>query len=137
MEGWVWLDGVENFEKSKRARAWKYWEESFLFIYLIELMAQTGAILLGAETAFQDDVVFAKIERVEFFGRPQAGTRLDIEVEAEGIRREGGWFFGQVFQKDTKIAEGRVLLMNIGRLRPDGKGPVTFPEKLLQAVKGE
>ena len=132
--GWIWLDGVESFEKSKRARAWKKWEGSFPLSYLIELMAQTGAVVLGAESGFQEDVVFTKIEKVEFFARPKE-ARLEIEAEADGIRREGGWFSGRVFQEGNKLAEGRVLLMNIGRLLPDGVGPITFPDELLQAVK--
>ncbi|GEM_PF-2135859 len=130
---WVWLDGMESFEKSKRARAWKKWEALFPLSYLIELTAQTGAVILGAESDYQQDIVFTKIENFEFFGRPKPQVRLEIEVEADGLRREGGWFSGRIFQEGNQLAEGRVLLMNIGRLRPDGKGPVTFPEQLQNA----
>lgn len=131
---WVWLDGVDTFEKAKRVSAWKEWEDSFPASYLIELVAQAGAILLGAESHFKDDVVFTKIEGVEFLGRPQAGKRLEIEVESEGLRLEGGWFRGRIFQDGNKMLEGRVLLMNIGRLRPDGQGPITFPKELIEGL---
>jgi hypothetical protein len=133
--GWIWLDGVEVFEKATRVKAWKKWEASFPVAYLVEMIAQAGAILLGAESRFEDDVVFTKIEGAQFFGRPQAGRRLEIEVQAENLRVEGGRFLGRIFQEGEKILEGRVLLMNIGRLRPDGKGPVTFPEPLIEALK--
>lgn len=131
---WVWLDGVETFEKSKSVRAWKKWDSAFPSAYLIEMMAQAGAVLLGAESDFQEDIVFTKIETVEFFHQPQAGRRLAIEAEPDGLRREGGWFRGIIFQDGEKIVEGRVLLLNVGRLRPDGEGPITFPPQFIEAV---
>ena len=96
---WVWLDGVQEFEKAKRVKAWKKWETSFPLAYLVEMIAQAGAILLGAESQFESDVVFTKIEGVEFFGQPQAGKRLDIEAQTESLRAEGGWFRGRIFQE--------------------------------------
>lgn len=132
---WVWIDGVEAFEKARSVRAWKQWEALFPTTYLVELIAQAGAILLGAESDFEEDVVFTKIEGVEFLGQPQAQKRLEIEVEAESLRREGGWFRGRIFQEGHKILEGRVLLMNVGRLRPDGLGPITFPQQLIEALR--
>lgn len=132
---WIWLDGVEAFEKAKSVRAWKKWEASFPLAYLVEMIAQAGAILLGAESSFQNDIVFTKIEEVQFLGQPESEKRLDIEVEPQSLRTEGGWFLGRVFQEGQKLLEGRVLLMNIGRLRPDGQGPITFPQQLIEALK--
>lgn len=133
--GWVWLDGVRNFEKAKRVEAWKKWESRFPEGYLVEMVAQAGALLLGAETDFQSDVVFIKIEGFEFLKRPVDGKRLEIEAETESLRREAGWFNGQIHQNGEPVARGRVLLMNVGRLRPDGKGPITFPRPLLEGLK--
>ena len=99
-------------------------------------MAQAGAVLLGAESNFEEDIVFTKIQGVKFLNPPEEGKRLDIEVEVDSLRKEGGWFLGRVFQEGVKIAEGRVLLMNVGRLRPDGMGPITFPSELVKALKG-
>ena len=132
---WVWLDGVEIFEKGKRVSAWKKWDSAFPLTYLVEMVAQAGAILLGAESRFENDVVFTKIEEVEFLALPEGGERLLIEAEPEGLRLEGGWFRGRIFQGENKILEGRVLLMNVGRLRPDGQGPITFPLPLIEALK--
>lgn len=132
---WVWLDGVEHFEKGSRLGAFKKWEAGFPRVYLIEMMAQAGAILLGAESGFTEDVVFTKIEAVEFFTLPVAGENLEILVEADALRREAGWFRGEIFQKGEKVAQGRVLLMNVGRLRKEGEGPVTFPEPLIEGLK--
>lgn len=132
---WVWLDGVETFEKGKKVSAWKKWDASFPLTYLVEMIAQAGAILLGAESRFESDVVFTKIEAVEFLVLPEGEKRLLIEVEPEGLRLEGGWFRGRIFQGENKILEGRVLLMNVGRLRPDGQGPITFPLQLIEALK--
>lgn len=133
---WIWLDGIEAFEKSRGVRAWKKWESQFPSAYLIELIAQAAGLLLGAESRFQDDIVFTKIEGVRFTGPPQQGKRLEVEVEADNLRREGGWFHGRILQDGNPITEGRVLLMNVGRLRPDGKGPITFPAPLVEALKG-
>lgn len=131
---WVWLDGVDQFEKEKRVKAWKRWDHSFPQTYLVEFIAQAGAILLGAESEFREDVVFTKVEKVEFLGRPRNGERLEIEVEADGLRREGGWFSGWISQRGEKIFEGRVLLMNVGKLLPDRGGPITFPEQLIRSL---
>ena len=125
---------MDVFEKAKKVVAWKNWRASFPAAYLIEMMAQAGAVLLGAESNFEEDIVFTKMQGVEFLNPPEEGKRLDIEVEAEGLRKEGGWFLGRIFQEGVKIAEGRVLLMNVGRLRPDGMGPITFPRQLIETV---
>ena len=98
-------------------------------------MAQAGAILLGAENGFTEDVVFTKIEAVEFLAAPVAGENLEIFVEADALRREAGWFRGEIFQKGERVVRGRVLLMNVGRLRQDGVGPITFPEPLTEGLK--
>lgn len=134
-KGWIWLDGIDDFVKATSVRAWKQWKASFPSSYLVEFIAQAGAILLGAESDFKEDVIFTKIEGVQFLSRPETGKRLDIEVEPESLRREGGWFLGRIFQEGKRIAEGRVLLMNIGRLRPDGDGPITFPEQLIEGFE--
>ncbi len=134
--GWIFLDGVTAFERAKSVKAWKNWQALFPLTYLIEMIAQAGAILLGAESNFEDDVVFTKVEAVQFLERPDPAKRLEIEAAPENIRREGGWFVGRIFQGENKIMEGRVLLMNVGRLRPDGKGPITFPNELVSALKG-
>ena len=131
---WIWLDGVVEFKRSQSIKAWKKWENSFPPAYLIEMIAQAGAILLGLETDFQQDIVFTKIEAMEFSGQPQEGERLEIEVQVDGLRQEGGWFQGRIFQDGNKILEGKVLLMNVGRLRPDGQGPITFPPQLIAGL---
>ena len=134
--GWIWLDGIDDFVKGKSVRAWKEWRAPFPGSYLVEFIAQAGAILLGAESDFTEDVIFTKVEGVQFLSRPQTGKRLDIEVEPGSLRREGGWFLGRIFQEGNKIVEGRVLLMNVGRLRPDGNGPITFPQELVEGLRG-
>ncbi len=131
---WIWLDGIRDFEKAKSVKAWKKWQSSFPLPFLIEMVAQAGGLLLGAESNYEEDIVFTKVEGIEFLKQPQEGI-LEIEVEPDGLRREGGWFQGRIFQGDTKIMEGRLLLMNVGRLRSDGKGPITFPQQLMSALK--
>lgn len=133
--GWVWLDGVEHFEKSRVVKAWKKWENPFPAAYLVEMMAQGGAILLGAENGFSEDLVFIKMQDIQFLGRPEGGQRLEVQVEPEGLRPEGGWFRGVIRHEGNKLVEGKVLLMNVGRLRPDGQGPITFPRHLIEGLE--
>ena len=131
---WIWLDGVNHFEKGKSVQAFKFWKNDYPLPFLIEMVAQASGLLVGAESNFEEDIVFTKIEGMEFLKQPKQG-KLEIAVESDGIRREGGWFSGQIFQDGSKIMHGRVLLMNVGRLRPDGKGPITFPQQLMSGLK--
>ena len=55
------------------------------------MMAQTGGLLVGAESDYKNDVVFAKIEHATFSEVPVSGTPITIEACADGLAPEGGW----------------------------------------------
>ena len=66
---WILLDSVELIEKGKMSRTTSRVPPSGPFeteILLIEMMAQTAGLLLGAETDFEHDIIFAKIENAKF-----------------------------------------------------------------------
>lgn len=134
---WLLLDDIERIEKGKRAVAQsrvpaaEYSRE----VLMTEMMAQTGAVLLGAESDYQKDMVFAKIEFAEFLPPYQAGQRLRIEATAEGFRPEGAWIDGVIRTGDREVARGRLLLMQLEGLIPGHGKPVTFHQEFMEHFK--
>ena len=133
---WILLDEVVAIEKGKRARArGRIPEGEFNAEFLLmEMMAQTGGILAGAETHYQQDYIFAKIEQAWFeASKWKPGEGIQIEVSCELIRPEGGWFDGTVrSESQPLLASSRFLLMNVGLLRPETGKPVTFSNNFMQ-----
>lgn len=132
---WIWLDEVRSFERARHVQAVKRWQSFFPKVYLVEMMAQAGAILLGAESDFQNDVLFSKIEKMEFLETPEPDEEIEIHVKVDALRPEAGWFHGEIEQNRKKIARGRVLLVNVGRLLPGRREPITFPSFLLEKIR--
>lgn len=133
---WLLLDEVLEIERGKRARTKSRIlpEEFSPELLLLEMMAQTGGLLLGAESDFQHDVIFAKIEKARFFaGRNEMplGQTLQIEAASENLRSEGAWIQGSIQGSQGKIAEAKFLLMNVNRLIPGFPKPITFHEAFM------
>jgi len=95
-------------------------------VLMIEMMAQTGALVLGAQHDFRQDVVFAKIAGVRFFNDAPSGAEIIIRAAADGLRPEGAWFDATVGQADRLLAEGRLMIMNVGHLLAGRTEPVSF-----------
>ena len=77
---WLLLDEVLTIRKGELARSrgripgGTFSPEPLL----IEMMAQTGAVLLGAEDDFSKDMVFAKIQEANFSGALAAGQPIRV-----------------------------------------------------------
>lgn len=103
-------------------------------ILMVEMMAQTAGILLGALSDYRDDIIFTKMEFAEFFENCPSGQLIHIEATSECLRAEGGWF--NVMIKDpenqTKIAISKLLLMNAGRLNPEINASTTFHPSFMR-----
>jgi len=99
---------------------------------MVEMMAQTGALLLGAESDFQDDLVFTKIGEAIFDHGFQAGEALEIEATSENLKPEGAWFEGSIQGSKGRRARGSFLLMNVGKLVANHIKPVTFHEAFMK-----
>ena len=133
---WILLDEVVGIEKKKWAHA-KSRIPSRGFsreLLLLEMMAQTGGLLLGAESDFQDDLIFAKIEKARFFHNSHPipeGENIYIEATSESLRPEGSWIDGWIKGPKGKIAESRFLLVNVKRLIPGFSKPITFHEAFM------
>mgnify|MGYP001587170595 CR=1 FL=1 len=133
---WILLDEVVGIEKRKWARTRSRIPsgEFSRELLLLEMMAQTGGLLLGAESDFQDDLIFAKIEKACFFEKSREmteGERIAIEATSESLRSEGSWIDSSIEGQEERIAQARLLLVNAGRLIPGFPRSITFPENFL------
>lgn len=134
---WLLLDEVVTIQKKKvartRSRIPSGWASAELL--MMEMMAQTGALLLGAEKNFEDDVIFAKIEQARFDHGWKAGETIEIEATSENLRPEGAWLEASIQNQKRNVAQSRFLLMNVGRLIPNEKTPITFHRAFMEHFK--
>ena len=130
---WLLLDEVVAIAKSRFARTRSRIPEHPVSaeLLLMEMMAQTGALLLGAEKDFQEDLVFAKIDRADFYPGFQAGEKIEINASSDHLRPEGAWFEAEINAAGGKVAQGRFFLINVGRLVPNHSFPITFHENFM------
>lgn len=130
---WILLDEVISIQKGKSAQTRSHYPEAEFGseILMIEMMAQTGGLIVGAETNYRQDLIFAKIETAEFFGRGKIGEALWIEAQGDQLKSEGGWLEGRVKTDRDVIASSRFLLMNVDLLVPESKNPVTFNQTFM------
>jgi 3-hydroxymyristoyl/3-hydroxydecanoyl-(acyl carrier protein) dehydratase len=134
---WLLLDKVLSIRKGKKAvtesRVPKApYSSEVLFV---EMMAQTGGLLVGAESDYQKDVIFAKIESATFTPVPKPGTPIVIEAMSDGLAAEGGWIEGVITCAEGTIARAKLLLMSVGRLIPENQRPITFHDNFMNHFK--
>lgn len=134
---WALLDEVLEIQKGKRAQSRSRVPQAPCSpqVLMIEMMAQTGALLVGAGSQFEQDVVFAKIEEAFFEENLVPGTPLFIEAVCDSLRPEGAWIEGSIRDDRSTVARSRLLLMNVGRLAPDRAHSVTFHPEFLNHYK--
>lgn len=133
---WLLLDEVISVERRKKAQSRSHVpdvEVSAEFL-MIEMMAQTGALLVGAEKDFSEDLVFAKIESAVFFPY-KTGDSLEIAVSAEQLGEEGGWLDAEMNGPNGPAAKARLLLMNVGHLVQGSTKSITFHEAFMTHFK--
>ncbi|MDP3919666.1 MAG: hypothetical protein Q8R76_02520 [Candidatus Omnitrophota bacterium] len=125
---WLLLDEVIGIEKGKAARTRSRVPNGVVSpeVLMTEMMAQTGGMLLGAETDFQQDLVFVKIEKASFSGDYKADDVLDIEVTSENLHPEGAWLDARIQSRNRTVAKSRLLLMEVSHLRESSAEPITF-----------
>lgn len=132
---WLVLDEIIEIRKGREATAHSHIPQGPVSCQplFLEMMAQTAALLLGAEDDFASDVVFAKVESACFYPerRSHPDHVLQVRVEAESLRSEGAWFEGTVRQGEGLLAEGRFLLMKVSGLRSETEKPVSFHEAFM------
>lgn len=130
---WLLLDeilritkGLEAKSKSRVPQA-PYSAE----ILMIEMMAQTAGLLLGAEDDFRSDLVLAKIEQADFFYPYRSGEAIEITARSESLRPEGAWFEAEIRRASTKISGAKLMLVSAGRLVPGTVKSTTFHDAFM------
>lgn len=140
---WLLLDEVLEIKKGNSARSKSRIPKTAYSteVLLLEMMAQTGGVLLGAENDFKDDVIFAKIEFAQFPAVGFPDEPVEIIAIADGLRPEGSWVQGTVKNDRAVFAAARIMLMNAGKLVSGKTASTTFhPEfmhhfKILEKIK--
>ena len=99
------------------------------------MMAQTGGLLVGAESDYQKEVIFAKIESAIFEKVPAPGSAIKIEATSDGLAAEGGWIEGMITNTEGLVAKGKLLLMSVGRLMPEKPKPIAFHDNFMNYFK--
>ncbi len=130
---WLVLDEVLSIERPKRAVSRsRVPQEVFSAEFLmIEMMAQTGALLVGAEKDFSEDLIFAKIESAVFEPGLTPGEPIEIEAFSDQIGPDGGWLEAEIKNERGRLAKSRLLLMNVGHLVPGKKNSITFHDAFM------
>jgi len=129
---WLLLEKVRSIHKGKKAVASSKvpqapYSSEVLFI---EMMAQTGGLLAGAESDYKKDIIFAKIETANILSVPKPGTPLQIEAWSESLGTEGGWFEATITCAEGLVARAKFLLMMVG-LSSGQRKSITFHEAFM------
>ncbi len=130
---WLLLDEIEFIKKGKEAKTLSripdapYSAETLL----IEMMAQTGGLLVGAESDYQKNVVFAKIEFASFEPLPPVKTPIEIIAKADSLGEDGGWFAARILQSGKEIASAKIFLIAVAGLSSEQTSSVTFHDAFM------
>lgn len=127
---WIWIDRFLEFESRKRARAIKNLslaEDPFGEHFpgypimpaalMLEGLAQTGGILVGEATNYQEKVVLAKIPTARFQREALAGEQLIYEVELLDLRPEGAVVRGRITSNGELIGEAEIFFAHLDKAR--------------------
>jgi len=130
---WLLLEKVHSIHKGKKAIAFAKvpkapYSSEVLFI---EMMAQTGGLLVGAESDYRKDLIFAKIENAIITSVPKSGTSLQVEAWSESLGAEGGWLEATITCAEGPVARAKLLLMAVAGLSAEQTKSITFHEAFM------
>ncbi len=131
---WLLLDEVRVIEKGRVASACGRVPVSPVNpeCLMIEMMAQTGALLLGAESDFKQNIVFAKIQNADFSGDYAPGDPLEIRAVSENLRLEGAWITGVIQSGKKQVAQAELMLASVEALVPGKTKSITFHDEFMK-----
>jgi 3-hydroxymyristoyl/3-hydroxydecanoyl-(acyl carrier protein) dehydratase len=134
---WVLLDEVIEIRKGVQVRAKSRVPEAEASpeVLLLEMMAQAGGMLLGAENDYKDDVVFAKIEAASYPLKALPGEAIEIKAVSDSLRPEGSWIEAEVSSSRGNLAKAKFMLVNAGALVPGKTSSTTFHEAFMKHYK--
>lgn len=130
---WLLLEKVHTIHKGKKAvTSAKVPQAPYSSeVLFIEMMAQTGGLLVGAESDYQKDLIFAKIENAAILNVPKSGTLLQIESWSESPGAEGGWLEAAITCAEGPVARAKFLLMAVQGLSGEQAKSLTFHEAFM------
>ncbi len=125
---WFWIDRFVEFQSGSHARAIKNvtLAEEHLHDHfpgfpvmpgslIMEGMAQTGGILLGEVSHFENLIVLAKIPKLTFHGCVCPGDTLLYDMRLLDAREDGGFVEGTAHVGDRLVAEGEIVFARLPR----------------------
>jgi predicted hotdog family 3-hydroxylacyl-ACP dehydratase len=130
---WLLLEKVHSIRRGEKAVASAKvprapYSSEVLFI---EMMAQTGGLLVGAESNYQKDLIFAKIENATITKIPKSGTPLRIEAWSESLGADGGWLEATITCAEGLVARAKLLLIAVEGLSAEQTKSITFHEAFM------
>ena len=134
---WLLLEKVHAIHKGKKAvTSSKVPDAPYSSeVLFVEMMAQTGGLLVGAESDYQKDLIFAKIESATLTGVPKVGTPIQIEAWSESLAADGGWLEATITSAEGLVAKARLLLMAVTGLSGTHTKSVTFHDAFMKHFK--
>ena len=126
---WIWIDRFVSFEPGCRAEAVKnvslaeehlhdHWEAFPIMpaSLMIEGMAQTAGILVGAVNRFREKVILAKITTAEIDADVFPGQTIRYEAKLERMDDKGASTTGIVRRLDHRRGAEAAAWQTIGRI---------------------
>jgi 3-hydroxyacyl-[acyl-carrier-protein] dehydratase len=127
---WFWIDQFTEFISGTRSVAIKTvsLSEGYLhdhipgFPYMsgaliIEGFAQSGGLLVGEASGFQERVVLAKVARAEFHDIARPGDTFVLKTQVEDIRSTGGIISGSCHIGERLLANVELVFANLDEQR--------------------
>jgi len=115
---WLWIDRFLEFERGSHAVAIKSVTlaedavDEYIPSYpilpcslIIEGMAQTGGLLVGEMSQFENRVVLAKVSKAVFHGSAFPGDTLRYKAKIESMQPLGAMIKGECYIADSLHAE--------------------------------
>jgi 3-hydroxyacyl-[acyl-carrier-protein] dehydratase len=125
---WYWIDRFVEFVPGSRAKAVKNvtLAEEHLHDHfpgfpvmpgslMLEGMAQTGGILLGQTSDFNEIVILAKVPNVTFHSWACPGDTLTYTATLQDVRPEGGVVECKAHVGDRLVAEAEIVFAHLDR----------------------
>ena len=149
---WIMFDSfnfidVENGKaQAKRGitRAEDIFEDTFNFqpifppVLLIEMIAQTGGVLVGAVINFSKEIILGKIDWARFPNEILPPAVLVIDAWITDKSEDGTRIEGKITADGKTLCEASILLGHLGRLETgllDGQESVVFNDLFLSSFK--
>lgn len=147
LDSFTFIDPQKGCSQAKRAitRAEDFFDDYFNFFPVlpqtlqIEMVAQTGGVVVGASLGFSKEIVLAKIDWARFHTEVMPPSILVIDAWITERRDEGTRIEGKITNEGVLIAEASILLMHMDKLETNGlleKGEsIVFSPNFMNSYK--